>query len=167
MSSSPRRRVAGRTTSWSLVLSSLAGASPDCWAQAVVDAPPAAVSAYRVVGDAIADPLSSAEGDADRGRTIVVSRQTGLCLLCHSGPFAEERFQGNLAPDLGGSGSRWSKGQLRLRLVDSRRLNPHSIMPAYHRIDGLTRVGTAWQGRTVLNAQQIEDVIAFLGTLRD
>ena len=113
-----------------------------------------------VVGDGIPQPLSATPGDAARGRAIVVSRQTGLCLLCHSAPIAEERFQGNLATDLAGAGARWSEAQLRLRLVDARRLNPESIMPAYYRVEGLQRVGEAWQGRTVLSAQQIEDVLA-------
>ncbi|MBS1176352.1 MAG: putative cytochrome c, putative SoxX protein [Proteobacteria bacterium] len=120
-----------------------------------------------VVGDGIPQPLSAMPGDAARGRAIVVSRQTGLCLLCHSAPIAEERFQGNLATDLAGAGARWSEAQLRLRLVDARRLNPESIMPAYYRVEGLQRVGEAWQGRTVLSAQQIEDVLAWLRTLRD
>lgn len=106
-------------------------------------------------------------GDAARGRAIVVSRQQGLCLLCHSGPFPEERFQGDLAPSLAGAGSRWDDEQLRLRITDSRRLNPDSIMPAYGRRDGLTRVGRTWQDKPVLDAQQIEDVVAFLRTLRD
>jgi sulfur-oxidizing protein SoxX len=120
-----------------------------------------------VVGDGIPQPLTATPGDAARGRAIVASRQTGLCLLCHSAPIAEERFQGNLATDLAGAGSRWSEAQLRLRLVDARRLNPASTMPAYYRVDGLQRVGEAWQGRTVLSAQQIEDVVAWLRTLRD
>jgi len=119
-----------------------------------------------VVGDAIPDSLTGVPGDPARGRAIVVSRQTGLCLLCHSGPFPEERFQGTLAPDLAGAGARWSEGQLRLRMVDSARVNPATIMPSYYRIEGLTRVGRAWQGKTVLSAEQIEDVIAFLATLR-
>lgn len=117
---------------------------------------------------AVAGALVGAlEGDAVRGRAIVANRQLGLCLLCHTGPFPEERFQGNLAPDLAGAGQRWNAAQLRLRLVDPRRLNPDSIMPAYHRSEGLTRVGTAWQARPILSAQQIEDVLAFLVTLRD
>jgi sulfur-oxidizing protein SoxX len=120
-----------------------------------------------VVDDGIPQPLTATPGDAVRGRAIVASRQTGLCLLCHSAPIAEERFQGNLATDLAGAGARWSEAQLRLRLVDARRLNPASTMPAYYRIDGLQRVGEAWQGRTVLSAQQIEDVVAYLRTLRD
>lgn len=120
-----------------------------------------------VIGDGIPQPLTATPGDAARGRAIFASRQTGLCLLCHSAPIAEERFQGNLATDLAGAGSRWSEAQLRLRLVDARRLNPASIMPAYYRVDGLQRVGQAWQGRPILSAQQIEDVVAWLRTLRD
>lgn len=117
--------------------------------------------------DAIPESLTGAKGDPVRGRAIVASRQVGLCLLCHSGPFPEERFQGNLAPDLRGAGRRWSEGQLRLRIVDSSRLNPTTIMPAYYRTEGLTRVGPAWRGKPVLTAEQIEDVVAFLRTLKD
>ena len=91
----------------------------------------------------------------------------GLCLLCHSGPFPEERFQGNLAPDMRGAGARWSEGQLRLRMVDSSRLNADTIMPIYYRTEGFTRVAPAFRGKPVLTAEQIEDVVAFLTTLRD
>ena len=121
---------------------------------------------YAVIGDAVSKPLTESPGDAARGRAIVANRQVGLCLLCHSGPFPDERFQGNLAPDLAGAGARWNAGQLRLRLVDSRRLNPQTIMPSYFRIDGHQRVGVAWRDKPLLSAQQIEDVVAFLATLR-
>jgi sulfur-oxidizing protein SoxX len=117
--------------------------------------------------DALSQSLTGAKGDPERGRAIVVNRQVGLCLLCHSGPFPEERFQGNLAPDLKGAGRRWSEGQLRLRIVDSSRVHPATIMPAYYRTEGLVRVGAAWRGKPVLSAEQIEDVVAFLMTLRD
>ena len=123
--------------------------------------------AFRITGDAIVEPLAGAAGDATRGRAIVVDRQKGLCLLCHTGPFLDQRFQGTLAPSLAGAGSRWKTGQLRLRLVDSSKLNPASIMPAYYRVDGFTRVGSAWLGKPVLTAEQIEDVVAFLATLKD
>jgi sulfur-oxidizing protein SoxX len=126
----------------------------------------AAQPSFEVVGDGIAQPLTAEPGDATRGRAIVANRQVGLCLLCHTAPIAEERFQGTLAPDLAGAGARSTAAQLRLRLVDSRRINPQSIMPAYFRADGLTRVGKNWQGKTVLGAQQVEDVIAYLVTLR-
>lgn len=105
--------------------------------------------------------------DPARGRAIVLDRRLGLCLLCHSGPFPDEKFQGNLAPDLAGAGSRWSAGQLRLRLVDATRLNPDTIMPPYYRVDGLTRVGAGWHGKPILTAEEIEDVVAFLSTLKD
>jgi sulfur-oxidizing protein SoxX len=143
------------------------------WAAVLAFGPARAAAAepafapYAVVGDAIPQPLTAAPGDAARGRAIVASRQVGLCLLCHTGPIPEERFQGNLAPDLAGAGSRWSVGQLRLRIVDARRLDPQTMMPAYHRLDGLTRVGPAWRGKPVLDAQQVEDVVAWLATLRN
>jgi len=118
------------------------------------------------VGDTIPLPLAATPGDPARGRAIVASRQQGLCLLCHRGPFPEERFQGDLATDLTGAGSRWSAAQLRLRIVDSRRLQPDSIMPAFHRTDRLANVGATWRGKPILDAQQVEDVVAFLVTLK-
>lgn len=150
------------------------GFMPSAWATDAAPAPAATrpevrpqVVAYQVEGDGIAQPLDGAIGDAGRGRSLVVNRQQGLCLLCHSGPFPEERFQGNLAPSLAGAGSRWSTAQLRLRLVDSRRLNPQSIMPAYHRTEGLQHVARAWQDKPLFSAQQVEDVVAFLATLKE
>jgi len=119
------------------------------------------------VGDTIPAPLTGQPGNAARGRAIVASRQAGLCLLCHAAPIAEERFQGSLAPSLAGTGSRWSAAQLRARLVDARRLNPGTTMPPFHATDSLQRVGSAWQGRPVLDAQQVEDVVAWLVTLRE
>src|SRR5690349_25102682 len=112
---------------------------------------------YTVVGDAVPAPLVERAGDPTQGRVIVTSRQRGLCLLCHSGPFPEERFQGDLAPSLAGVGSRLTPGQLRLRMVDGRQLHPETIMPSYYSLEGLRRVGRAWQGRTVLSAEEIED----------
>jgi len=132
-----------------------------CWALG------ATTGAAASGADAIPASLTGAKGNPARGRAIVANRQVGLCLLCHSGPFPEERFQGNLAPDLTGAGKRWSEGQLRLRIVDSARINPATIMPAYHRTEGLVRVAPAWRGKPVLSAEQIEDVVAFLMTLKD
>lgn len=134
---------------------------------AAVLALPLAGGAVTVVGDGIPAALEGKTGDALRGRAIAASRSQGLCLLCHSGPVPEERFQGNLAPDLAGAGTRWNAAQLRLRLVNPQHFNPDSIMPAYYRSEGLTRVGARWQDRPILDAQQIEDVIAWLMTLRD
>jgi sulfur-oxidizing protein SoxX len=121
---------------------------------------------YDVVGHAIPKPLTSEPGDPSRGRAVVVKRES-TCLLCHSGPFPEERFQGDLAPNLKGAGARWSAGELRLRLVDAARLNPATIMPSYYRVDGLVRVAPNFRGKPALTAQQIEDVVAYLTTLKD
>ena len=121
---------------------------------------------YAVVGDAIPASLTGAAGDPARGRALVLNRTT-TCILCHSGPFPEEKFQGDLAPDLSGTGGRWSEGQLRLRIVDASRLNPATIMPSYYRIDGMVRVGAAWRGKPILSAEQIEDLVAYLTTLRN
>jgi sulfur-oxidizing protein SoxX len=126
-----------------------------------------AAGAYAVAGDSVPVSLTGAPGDAARGRAIVLDRHVGLCLLCHSGPFPEERFQGTIAPDLKGVGARFSEGQIRLRIVDSGRILPATIMPAYFRTEGLQRVAPAFRGKSVLTAQQIEDVVAFLLTLRE
>jgi sulfur-oxidizing protein SoxX len=116
--------------------------------------------------DSLPSSLTGAAGDAAAGRKIVLDRHVGLCLLCHSGPFPEELFQGNLAPSLAGVGARLSAGQIRLRIADPSRVNPDTIMPAYFKSEGLTRVAPAHRGKTVLTAQQIEDVVAFLVTLK-
>jgi len=125
-----------------------------------------ALRAYAVAGDAIPVSLTGAPGDAVRGRAFVIDR-VSTCILCHSGPFAEVKFQGDLAPSLAGAGSRWSEGELRLRLVGASRLNAATIMPSYYRVEGLNRVGTAWRGKPILSAEQIEDIVAYLVTLRD
>ena len=120
---------------------------------------------YKIVGDGIAESLTGTPGDATRGRTLVRDRAT-TCILCHSGPFGT-RFQGDLAPSLAGAGNRWTAGQLRLRLVDAAHFNSDTIMPSYYRVDGLMRVGRNWTGKPILNADQIEDIVAYLATLRD
>jgi sulfur-oxidizing protein SoxX len=141
------------------------------WVAATVLQPPCAAAAQALQPDAIVDgsiraSLTGIPGDAKRGRVLVVDRAS-TCILCHSGPFPEIKFQGDLAPDLSGTGSRWSEGQLRLRLVAASRLNPATIMPSYYRLDGLMRVGRAWRDKSILSPDQIEDIVAFLVTLRE
>lgn len=121
---------------------------------------------YEITGNGIAHSLTGAPGDAARGRVLVLARAT-TCILCHSGPFPETRFQGDLAPDLTGAGNRWTVSQLRLRLVDASRFKPDTIMPSYYRADGLVRVGRNFVGKPVLSAAEIEDIVAYLATLRD
>ncbi len=118
------------------------------------------------VGDSIVNPLTSSPGDVARGRAIVANSQVGLCLLCHSGPFPEERFQGNLAPELTASVGQSTPAQLQARLVDPGRFNPSIIMPAYYRSTGLNRVAPKFAEQTILTGQEIEDVVAFLVSLQ-
>ena len=105
-------------------------------------------------------------GDPEKGRAIVTNRQVGLCLLCHSGPFPEERFQGDLAPDLAGVGARYTPAQLRERLVHPEKMNPRTIMPSYSKTEGLNRVAPNFRDKPLLTDQQIDDVVAFLATLK-
>jgi len=120
---------------------------------------------YQISGDEIPNPLTALAGDAARGREVLMSRD-GNCLLCHAAPETGARFMGNLGPPLSGVGARLSAGQLRLRIVDSQRLNAGTIMPSYYRTEGLVRVAAAFQGKPVLTAQQVEDTVAYLQTLR-
>ena len=140
---------------------SLGAGMPPAVAQA------AAVARFVVSGDAIERPLDGRVGDPRRGEAVVRDRETGNCLICHAIPVADERFQGEIGPPLVGVGARLSPAQIRLRVVDPTRLNPRAIMPAYHRVDGLVRVDPRWAGRPVLDAQEIEDVVAYLSTLKD
>ena len=121
---------------------------------------------YKIVGDAIPASLTETKGDAARGRAIVANHNLGLCLLCHSGPFPQDKFQGNLAPDLAGAGARWNEGQLRLRIVDASLLNRDTIMPPFYRVDHLRRVPAAYRDKPVLTAVEVEDVVAYLMTLK-
>ena len=124
-------------------------------------------NAQVITGDSIFESLSTEPGNAVRGRAIVASRQSGLCLLCHSGPFPEERFQGNLAPELKVSVARLNVPQLRARIVNAAHFNPQTIMPSYYQTSHLNRVAPKFAGQTILNGQEIEDVIAFLVTLNN
>ena len=120
---------------------------------------------FEVVGDAILKPLGSEPGNAARGRSIVVNRDQGGCLLCHAVP--GEQLSGNIAPTLAGAGAKLSSAQLRLRVADSTRVNPNTPMPAYYRTEGLTQVAAAYRGKPILSAQQVEDVVAYLATLKE
>ncbi|HEV7267315.1 MAG TPA: sulfur oxidation c-type cytochrome SoxX [Falsiroseomonas sp.] len=125
------------------------------------------VAPFVVTGDAIEAPLGDLAGDAVRGAAVVKNRETANCLICHSIPDPRERFMGDIGPPLAGVGARLTRGQIRLRLVDPTLVNPAAVMPAYHRVAGLVRVDERYRGQPVLTAQEIEDVVAYLATLRD
>jgi sulfur-oxidizing protein SoxX len=142
-----------------------------CASASVASADPQAarLRSYTVEGDAITASLTGQAGDAARGAVLIQQRQKSLCVLCHSGPFPDPHLQGTIAPDLTGIGDRLSAGQLRLRIVEMKRLNPDSIMPTYYAAitnSKDTRVVASWRDKPILTAEEIEDLVAYLQTLR-
>lgn len=127
----------------------------------------AAFAPYVVVEDAIPQPLAGRRGDPALGRELIGARHQSLCVLCHALPSGAAQLQGTLAPDLAGIGARLSEGQIRLRIVDMKRVNPESIMPAYHALRPGARTAPGWQGRPVLGAAEIEHLVAYLVTLKE
>jgi sulfur-oxidizing protein SoxX len=113
--------------------------------------------------DSLATPLAAA-GDPARGRAVFMARDGGHCVLCHAAPGID--VAGNVGPSLAGVGSRLTAGQLRLRVADISRVKADAVMPAFHRLDRLTRVAPEYQGKPVLDGQQVEDVVAWLATLQ-
>lgn len=104
-------------------------------------------------------------GDAARGQALLQDRNRSLCLLCHALTPAGDANQGNLAPPLAGLAGRLSAAQLRERIADMRRFNPDTVMPPFRSTEGLNRVGAAWAGRPLLTELQLDDLVAYLGTL--
>ncbi|HEY5794897.1 MAG TPA: sulfur oxidation c-type cytochrome SoxX [Bosea sp. (in: a-proteobacteria)] len=140
----------------------LAGA---IWAAGGV-APLTALEPYAVVGDAIPRLLGGFAGNPARGEALVRDRERGNCLICHQGADPSEPFQGTIGPPLAGVGTRLDAGQIRLRLVDASRLNPDTVMPPYFRTEDLHDVAPAYRGKPALSAQEIEDVVSYLASLR-
>jgi len=97
---------------------------------------------------------------------LIVARDSANCVLCHALPEGAVRFAGDVGPSLAGIGARFTAPQLRLRVADNLRLNPTTIMPSYYKVDGLERVAPAYRGKPILSATEIEDVVAYLATLR-
>lgn len=122
---------------------------------------------FTVKDDAIAASLTGKPGDSFKGRKTSTDRKLGNCLACHKMPIPEQKFHGNVGPDLAGVGSRYKPGELRLRIVNSKVVNPDTSMPAFYSAKGLHRVMKRWQGKTLLSAQQVEDIVAYLVTLKE
>lgn len=115
---------------------------------------------------AIPVSLTGVAGDPTRGLAMVRDMQNASCLICHALPIPDEPDMGTLGPDLTGVASRYSEGELRLRLVDARRVVPDTIMPPYFSSEGLTGVRAQFRGKPIYSAQEVEDVLAYLLTLK-
>lgn len=122
---------------------------------------------WQVTGHAILEPLCGLHGDERRGRAIVADSGRGNCIACHVLPLEDVAVYGTIGPPLNTVGGRYDEGQLRIRVTDTRQINPMSIMPGFYRHPSLiNRPGKRYLGRTFLTAQQVEDVVAYLKTLR-
>jgi sulfur-oxidizing protein SoxX len=133
-----------------------------CCAASSVD--PDATGAL-IVGDAMPTALADG-GDAARGRALLIAHDDANCILCHAIADPAIRVSGSVGPALDGVGRRLSVGQLRLRVVDIQQVNAASAMPSYYRTAGLDRVADTYRGRPILAAAQVEDVVAYLATLK-
>ncbi len=123
--------------------------------------------AFKIVdNDTIPQSLTGTPGDPVRGREVAINRKQGNCLACHKMPIPEQPFHGEVGPDLSSVGGGYSEGELRLRIVNPKIVNPDTFMPAFYRPFGLHRVSKNFQGKTILTAQQVEDVVAYLATLK-
>ena len=121
---------------------------------------------YQINNDAIATSLTRKAGDPVKGKKLATNRKKGNCLACHSMPIPEQAFHGNIGPDLKGISSRYSEGELRLRIVNPKVLNSETIMPAFYKADGFNRVMKKFVGKTIITAQEVEDIVAYLMTLK-
>jgi sulfur-oxidizing protein SoxX len=120
-----------------------------------------------IVDGAVPQSLTGIPGDPVEGERIVRDMSNASCLICHALPIEDEPDPGNIAPPLDGVADRFSEGELRLRLVDPKAINPDTVMPAYYKWEGLNRVLETYEGKPIYTAQQVEDVVAYLMTLRE
>jgi L-cysteine S-thiosulfotransferase len=146
---------------WFALLAALAG-----WGAQAADRESGAAFEFVVVGDTIPAPIGGATGDAARGRTLILARDNANCILCHALTDPGVRYSGNVGPSLDGVGRRLTVPQLRLRIADNLRVNPDSVMPGYYRTENLDRVAAVYRGKPVLDAGQVEDIVAYLATLK-
>jgi len=148
------------------VLAGAAAAVAESVSATLSGSEPGNLAKFRVIADGIPEAIGGATGNAERGRALILGRESANCVLCHAVPEPSVRFSGNLGPPLGGVARTFSVAQLRLRVVDSMRVNPTTIMPSYYRIDGFDQVAGAYRAKPILDAEQIEDIVAYLATLR-
>ena len=133
---------------------------------AIADTAAASPRLLHVAGDGIPEPIDGYPGNAERGRALILAHDAANCILCHALPDPGVRFAGNLGPPLDGIARRFSVAQLRLRVADNLRINPATVMPSYYRVEGLDRVAAVYRGKPILDAGQIEDIVAYLATLK-
>jgi sulfur-oxidizing protein SoxX len=161
----PGNRHARRTSLAFQLIAALAGLATAIGVSAA-EIGPGNLAKFRVIADGIPEAIGGTIGNAERGRTLILGRESANCVLCHTLPDPGVRFSGNLGPSLGGVARKFSVAQLRLRVVDNTRVKPTTVMPSYYRIEGLDRVAGGYRGKPILAAEQVEDIVAYLATLK-
>lgn len=130
------------------------------------DPGPRLASPAQIEGDAIPAALTGEMGDATRGLGVFTGRDEGHCVLCHAVDGLDAEFQGNVGPNLSGLGDRLTPAQIRLRIADAQSIWPETVMPSYYRVSGLNQVAPEYEGEPALSARQIEDLVAYLSSLK-
>ncbi len=152
---------------WLVLVTALAAASPA--------ASETAASAVTFEDGAVNASLTGAPGDAVSGKKIMTTAALGNCVACHQiAAMPEVEFQGNIGPDLDGAADRWSEAQLRGLVSNAKMTFDGTFMPAFYKTEGYIRPGAAYSGKApegelppILSAQQVEDVVAYLLTLKE
>jgi sulfur-oxidizing protein SoxX len=130
-----------------------------------VGAQSAEMPGITIVDGTIAKSLTGVPGNAANGKKVAINRKKGNCLACHEMPIPEQQFHGKTGPDLNGVAQRYDAEQLRLRLVDAQAVTPDTMMPSFYKT-GQHDVAKKFVGKTILSAQEVEDVIAYLMTIK-
>ncbi len=125
------------------------------------------IKKYKIEDGAIKASLTGKTGDAAKGKKVAINRKKGNCLACHAiSDLKDQPFHGNVGPSLDGVASNYSEGELRLRIVNAKTSNEDTIMPAFYKVDGYNRLIKKFKGKSVLSAQEVEDVLAYVMTLK-
>ena len=126
------------------------------------------VAKYEIVDEnTIPKPLTATPGDPQKGLATMINRKKGNCLSCHVAPKVDQPYQGKIGPEFAGVADRWSEAEIRAIVVNSKLNNPDTIMPGFHVVDDLHRVLKKFEGKPILTAQEVEDVVAYLVTLKE
>ncbi len=113
--------------------------------------------------------LTGSPGDPKAGANVFKSKKLGNCLACHANKaMAKELFHGNVGPVLDGVAERWSPDQLRAIVANAKEVfGPDTVMPGFYTLKVGVNVAKKFEGKTILSAQQVEDVVAYLSTLKN
>ncbi|WP_299690524.1 sulfur oxidation c-type cytochrome SoxX [uncultured Tateyamaria sp.] len=125
-------------------------------------------TAVSFVDGTVEQSLTGQAGDAVEGRKVFANRKQGNCLACHTNAdLSEESFHGEVGPPMDGVADRWTQAELRGIVTNSKMMFEGTIMPAFYVDAGYTRPLDDFAGQSILTAQQVEDVVAYLMTLKE